>query len=56
MQRAARADQRARQLEVGTRVDEEPGVLVSEAERAELVVAPPDDALILAGQLLGRAW
>ena len=54
MQRAARADERARQLEVGTRVDEEPRVLVAEAERPELVVAPADDALILGGQLVRR--
>ena len=56
MQRAARADERARQLEVGTRVDEEPRVLVAEAERPELVVAPADDALILGGQLVGEGW
>jgi hypothetical protein len=47
VQRAARTDERAGQLEVGARVDEEPRVLVAEAEETELFEAPADDALIL---------
>ena len=54
MQRAACADERAGELQVCARVDEEPAVLVPEAQRPELVVAPADDALILGGQLVGE--
>ena len=54
MERAARADERARQLEVGARVDEQPAVLVPEAEKPELVEAPADDALILGESSCGE--
>src|SRR6188474_130280 len=47
MQRTTCADDRARQLEVGPRVDEHPRVLVTEPEEAELLEAPTHDALIL---------
>ena len=47
VQRTAGSDQRPRQLEVGTRVDEHPRVLVTESEEAELLEAPAHDALIL---------
>ena len=47
MQRTASADDRARQLEVGPRVDEHPRVLVTESEETELLEAPTHDALIL---------
>lgn len=43
------ADERSGQLEIRARVDEQPAVLVAESERAELVVAPAHDALILGG-------
>ena len=56
MQRAARADERPGQLEIRTRLDEEPALLFAEPERPELVVAPADDALILGGQLVGEGW
>jgi len=56
MQRAARADERAGELQVCARVNEEPAVLVPEPQRPELVVAPTDDALILGGQLVGEGW
>lgn len=49
MERAARADERTGQLEVGVRIDEEPGVLIAKAELPELVETPADDALILRG-------
>jgi len=52
MQRASSGDERAGELEVGTRVDEEPGVLLAEAEDPELVETPRQDALILEGELL----
>ena len=55
VQRAARADERAGQLEVCPRVDEQPAVLVAEAEKPELFETPADDALILDGQLV-RGW
>ena len=55
MERTAGSDERSRQLEIRTRVDEQPALLVAEAERAELVVAPAQDALILGGQLVGGA-
>ena len=56
MQWAAGADERAGQLEVGARVDEEPGVLLAEAELPELIETPADDALILMGQLVRGVW
>lgn len=52
--RAAGADERSGQLEIRARVDEQPAVLVAEAERAELVIPPSDHALILGGQLVRR--
>ena len=55
MKRAACADQRPRELEVGVRVDEEPRVLRAEPEESELVETPAGDALILEGQLVGWA-
>ena len=56
MERAPRTDERARQLEVRARVDEHPGVLVTEAEESELVEAPADHALILERELVGGWW
>lgn len=56
VQRAAGADERTGQLEIGTRVDEEPGVFLPEAETTELVETPADDALILLRQLVGGMW
>jgi len=56
VQRAARADERAGQLEVCPRVDEQPAVLVAEAEKPELVETPAGDALILGGQLVRERW
>ena len=56
MQRAARTDERAGQLEIGSRVDEQPAILLAEAEKPELVVAPAGDALILGGQLAREWW
>jgi hypothetical protein len=56
VERAARADQRARELQVGSGVDEDPGVLGFEAEEPELVEAPTDDALILERSLEGLRW
>ena len=47
VQRASGTDERARQLEVGARVDEHPGVLVTEPEAPELLEAPTHDALVL---------
>jgi hypothetical protein len=47
VQRTPGADERARQLEIGARVDEHPGVLVTEPEAPELLEAPTHDALIL---------
>ena len=47
MERAAGADKRSRKLQVCTGVDEEPRVLVAEAEKPELLEPPADDALIL---------
>jgi hypothetical protein len=47
VQRASGTDERARQLEIGTRVHEHPRVLVTEAEESELLEAPAHDALIL---------
>ena len=54
VERAAGADERAGQLEVGARVDEQPTVIRAEAEEAELVETPAGDALILHGQLVDR--
>ena len=56
VERAAGPDERASQLEIRARLDEEPAVLVSEPEQPELVVAPARDELILGGQLVGRVW
>ena len=56
VERTARADERTGQLEVGARVDEEPGVLVAEAELPKLVETPADDALIFLGQLVRGIW
>jgi hypothetical protein len=54
VQRAAGADERAGQLKVRARLDENPAVVLAEAEEPELVVAPARDALVLGGQLVGR--
>ena len=51
MERAPGSDERACELQVGARIDEEPRVLVAEAEEPELLEAPADDALILERQL-----
>ena len=56
MQRAAGADERTRELEVGARVDEKPRVLLAEPEESELVEAPADHALILGRQPLRGVW
>jgi hypothetical protein len=56
VERTAGADERAGQLQVRARVDEEPAVLVAEAEEPELVIAPADDPLILVRQLVGGLW
>ena len=45
VQRTAGADQRAGQLEIRTGLDEQPAVLLAEAEEPELVVPPAHDAL-----------
>jgi len=47
VQRTPGTDERARQLEIGARVDEHPRVLVTEPEEPELLEAPTHDALIL---------
>jgi hypothetical protein len=56
VERAARADERARELQVGCGVDEEPRVLGVEAEEPELVEAPAHDLLILERSLEGLRW
>jgi hypothetical protein len=56
VQRTPGADQRARQLQVGTRVDEHPRVFVTEPETAELLEAPAHHALILERELVGGWW
>ena len=56
MERAVCAHERAGQLEIGARVDEQPGLFVAEAEASELVEAPGGDALILGGQLERGRW
>jgi mannose-6-phosphate isomerase-like protein (cupin superfamily) len=56
VERASRTDERAGQLHVGARVDEEPRVLVAEAEESELFEAPADDALLLERSLEGLRW
>ncbi len=56
MKRAPRADERARELQVGSGVDEDPRVLGFEAEEPELVEAPTDDALILERSLERLRW
>jgi hypothetical protein len=56
MKRAASADERARQLEIGTRVDEHPCILLAESEESELVEPPADDALVLEGRLESLRW
>ena len=55
MQRAPGADERPRQLQVGTRVDEHPRVFVGVAEAPELLEAPADHALVLERELV-RGW
>jgi hypothetical protein len=54
VQRATRADERAYEVEVCARVDEEPGILLPEAERPELREPPLDDAAVLEGDLFVR--
>ena len=54
MERAAGAHERAGELEICARVDQEPGLFLAEAEEPELVEAPRGDALILGGQLERR--
>ena len=56
VERTARSDERAGQLQIGARVDEHPRVLVAVAEKAELVEAPADDPLVLDGQLERLMW
>ena len=56
VERAARADERARELQVGSGVDEDPRVLGFEAEEPELIEAPTDDALILERSLERLRW
>ncbi len=56
VERAARADERTRELQVGSCVDEEPRVLGVEPEEPELVEAPAHDALILGRSLEGLRW
>ena len=56
VQWATRTDERARELQVGSRVDEEPRVLVAEPEQTKLVEAPAHDALILERPLEGLRW
>ncbi len=56
VKRAACADELTRALQVGSRVDEEPGVLLPVAEEPELIEPPADDALVLEGQLERRKW
>ena len=53
VERAARTDERAGQLQVRAGLDEEPTLLLAEAEEPELVVAPAGNALILGRQLGG---
>ena len=56
VERTARTDERAGQLQIGARVDEHPRVLVAIPEEAELVEAPADDSLVLDGQLESLMW
>lgn len=56
VQWTACADELARQLQVGARVDEHPGVLLAESEQPELVEAPADDALVLERELTEGRW
>ena len=56
VQRTPCADERARQLQVGARVDEHPRVLVAEPEAPELLEAPAHHALILERELEGGWW
>ena len=56
VERTAGTHERARELQVGAGVDEEPGVLVAEPEEPELVEAPAHDALILERGLEGLRW
>ena len=53
VERAARTDERAGQLQVRTRLDEEPAVRLAEAEHPKLVVPPADDPLVFGGELVG---
>jgi hypothetical protein len=54
--RTAGSDQRAGQLEIRSRVDEHPCVLVTEPEEPELLEPPAHDALILEGGSIGLRW
>ena len=56
VERTPRTHERARELQVGSGVDEEPRVLVAEAEKPELVEAPAHDGLILERSLEGLRW
>jgi hypothetical protein len=53
VERAACADERASQLQVCAGLDEEPALLLAEAEEPELVVPPTGDPLIFGGELVG---
>jgi hypothetical protein len=46
VERATSSDERSSQLEVGSRVDEHPGVFIRVSELTELFEAPADNALI----------
>jgi hypothetical protein len=56
VQRATRTDERACELQVGSGVDEQPRVLVTEPKEPELVETPGRDALILERSLEGLWW
>ena len=56
VERTSRTHERARELQVGSGVDEDPRVLGFEAEEPELVEAPTDDALILERSLERLRW
>jgi len=56
VKRAAGSDERPRQLEVRAGVDEHPCILVAEAQEAELLEAPPDDALVLEREGVRLWW
>ena len=56
VERTPGTHKRARELQVRSGVDEEPRVLVAEAEEPELVEAPAHDALIFERWLEGLGW